>query len=29
MDQIEQLLIAGLQSGSAKSENTASPENPE
>jgi integrase len=29
MDQMEQLLIAGLQSGSAKSENTASPENPE
>jgi integrase len=29
MDQMEQLLIAGLHSGSAKSENTASPENPE
>jgi integrase len=29
MDQMEQLLIAGLQSGSAKSENTALPEIPE
>jgi integrase len=29
MDQMEQLLIAGLHSGSANSENTASPENPE
>jgi hypothetical protein len=29
MDQMEQLLIAGLDSGSAKSENTGSPENTE
>jgi integrase len=29
MDQMEQLLIAGLHSGSANSENTASPEHPE
>jgi hypothetical protein len=29
MGQMEKLLIAGLDSGSAKSENTASPENPE
>jgi hypothetical protein len=29
MDQMEQLLIAGLHSGSDKSENIASPENPE
>jgi hypothetical protein len=28
MDQMEQLLIAGLDSGSAKSENTALPEYP-
>lgn len=29
MDQMEQLLITGLHSGSAKSENTATPENPQ